>query len=81
MSIAESVFSQALSLPADQRGELAFLLLESLPEDQRPLELEPEYEAEVLRRLGEIDQGNAKLLTLDEVMARMRRSSSSSASS
>lgn len=72
MSIADSVYSQALSLPPEERGELAYLLLESLPEDQRPLELEPDYETEVLRRLEEIDSGQAKLLSLDEVMKRLR---------
>jgi putative addiction module component (TIGR02574 family) len=73
MSAANDLYSQALSLPAEQRGELAYLLLESLPEDERPIELDPEYEAELFRRLEEIDSGRAKMLTLDEVMARLRR--------
>ena len=72
MSIANDLFSQALSLPADKRGELAFLLLESLPEGERPIELDPEYETELLRRLDEIDSGRAKMLTLDKVMSRLR---------
>jgi putative addiction module component (TIGR02574 family) len=73
MSAANDVYSQALSLPAEQRGELAHLLLESLPEDERPIQLDPEYEAELVRRLEEIDSGRAKMLTLDEVLARLRR--------
>lgn len=77
MSIANDVFSQALNLPADQRGELAYLLLESLPEDERPVELDPEYEAELFRRLEEIDSGQAKMLSLGEVMAKLRRHPSS----
>jgi putative addiction module component (TIGR02574 family) len=72
MSIANDLFSQALSLPPEKRGELAFLLLESLPESERPIELDPEYEAELVRRLDEIDAGRAKMVTLEEVMAGMR---------
>ena len=41
MSIANDLFSQALNLPPEKRGELAFFLLESLPEDERPIELDP----------------------------------------
>ena len=37
-----------------------------------PVELDPEYEAELFRRLEEIDSGRAKLLSLDEVMMRLR---------
>jgi putative addiction module component (TIGR02574 family) len=73
MSMAIDLFSQALNLPAEQRGELAFLLLESLPEDERPIELDPEYEAELFRRLNEMDSGQAKLLSLAQVMASLRR--------
>jgi putative addiction module component (TIGR02574 family) len=73
MSAANDLYSQALNLPAEQRGELAYLLLESLPEDQRPIELNPAYETELLRRLDEIDSGQAKMLTLDEVMNGLRR--------
>jgi hypothetical protein len=51
MNVGNELYSQALSLPAEKRGELAFLLLESLPEDERPIEIAPEYEAELFRRL------------------------------
>ncbi len=77
MSAANDLYSQALSLPVEQRGELAYLLLESLPEDQRPIELDPAYETELLRRIQEIDDGRAKMLTLEEVMAGLRRNASS----
>jgi putative addiction module component (TIGR02574 family) len=81
MSIAHDLFSQALSLPAEQRGELAFLLLESLPTHERPLELDPEYETELFRRLEEMDNGKAKMLSLDEVMAKLRSPSTTASSS
>jgi putative addiction module component (TIGR02574 family) len=80
MSVPNDVYSLALDLPAEKRGELAFLLLESLPEDERPIELDPEYEAELFRRLREMDDGQAKMLTLDEAMARIRNPSASDAS-
>ena len=76
MSIANDVFSQALGLPVQQREELALLLWESLPEEDRPLALDPKYEAEVLRRVEEVESGTAKTLTLEEVMARLRKSTS-----
>lgn len=79
MSVANDLFSQALNLPAEKRGELAFLLLESLPEENRPVEIDEEYEAELHRRLEEIDSGRAKLHTLEEVMSRLRKPSSTGA--
>jgi putative addiction module component (TIGR02574 family) len=70
MSIANDVLSQALGLPAQQRRDLALRLLESLPpEEERSNELDLDYEAELLRRVEEIDAGKAKMLTMDEVMA------------
>ena len=80
MNIANDVFSQALGLPAQQREELALLLWESLPEDDRPLVLDAEYEAEVLRRVEEVESGEAKTLTLEDVMARLRKSSTAQSS-
>lgn len=80
MNIANDLFSQALGLPAEQREQLAVLLWESLPEDDRPFGLAPEYEAEVLRRIEEIDSGRARMLGLDEVMATLRGPSGSQAS-
>jgi putative addiction module component (TIGR02574 family) len=55
---------------------LATLLWESLPEQQSSAALDPQYEAEVVRRIEEIDSGRAKMLTLEEVMSHLRKSSS-----
>jgi putative addiction module component (TIGR02574 family) len=66
------LFSQALGLPVESRQELALLLLNSLPVCERSIELDPDYEAELVRRLEEIDTGRANMLTLDEVMARLQ---------
>jgi len=40
------------------------------------IELDPEYEAELLRRIQEMDSGQAKMLPLDAVLARFRRQDS-----
>ena len=47
--------------------------MEDLTCDSSPIELDAEYEAELLRRLEEMDNGRAKMLTLDEVMMSLRR--------
>lgn len=73
MSIAINGYSLALSLPPEERGELAYLLLESLPEDERPLKLDADYEAQLQRRIVDIDNGSAKVLSLEETMKRLRR--------
>jgi hypothetical protein len=39
MNVTAELYSQALGLPATQREELAILLLESLPEDDSPVEV------------------------------------------
>ena len=64
MKVSNNVFSQALGLPTDQREELALLLWESLPENGHPIVLDPQYEAEGMRRIEEMDSGQAKMLTL-----------------
>jgi putative addiction module component (TIGR02574 family) len=74
MTIANDLFSQALALPAEQRKELAIRLWESLPQDDHLPVLESEYEAEIRRRVEEIDSGKAKMLSLEEVMSSVRRS-------
>jgi putative addiction module component (TIGR02574 family) len=80
MNVANDIYSKALGLPSDQREELAILLWESLPENGGSPSLHPHYEAEVMRRIEEIDSGNAKMLTLEEVMAKLRKSSSAQSS-
>jgi putative addiction module component (TIGR02574 family) len=41
-------------------------------DDIASTDLDPAYESELMRRLDEIDSGRAKMLSLDEVMARLR---------
>jgi putative addiction module component (TIGR02574 family) len=67
------LYCQALDLPAEQRGELAILLLESLPDHgDAPIRIDADYAAELRRRLEELDSGRAKKDTLENVMARLR---------
>ena len=72
MSTMNPVYSQALGMSISERKELAMLLLESLPEGDQEFALDPDYEAELMRRLDESDRGQARMLTLGEVMARLR---------
>jgi len=73
MNTTNDVYLNALDLAPEQRGELVMVLLESLPEDvDPPIQLDPEYESELRRRLEELDSGRAQMHTLEQVMARIR---------
>lgn len=67
----EKVRSDALSLPEAERAELAHNLVVSLdgPADK---DAEAAWDAEILRRLGEIDFGTAELIDREELRQRMR---------
>ena len=67
----ESAKEIALELPEHERAELASDLVASLdgPPDLDAAQL---WEAEILRRLQEIDQGTANFLTPEEVLAGIR---------
>jgi putative addiction module component (TIGR02574 family) len=67
----EKVRLEALSLPESDRAELAFDLVASL--DGRPdAGAEQAWDAEILRRLAEIDSGTAKLVDREELRRRLR---------
>lgn len=58
-SVFETVANQALSLSAEDRIRLATELLESVePEASR--EAEQAWEQEIVRRIAQIDSGNAR---------------------
>ena len=67
----EKVRSEALDLSASERAELAYDLMTSLdgPADQ---DVEKAWDAEILRRLAEIDSGTASLIDREELRRRMR---------
>ncbi len=67
----ERVRSEALNLPEGQRAELAYNLVISLDGPPDP-DAEKAWDAEIMRRLSEIDSGAAKLVDRKEFRRRMR---------
>ena len=70
-STLEKVRSEALRLTQAERAELAHSLVGSLdgPVDK---DAESAWDAEILRRLGEIDAGTAELIDREELRRRMK---------
>ena len=67
----EKVHSEALSLSEAERAELAHNLVASLDGPADP-DVETAWDAEILRRLAEIDSGTANLIDREEFRRRMR---------
>lgn len=67
----EKVRSEALNLPESERAELAHNLVASLDGAADP-DAEKAWDAEILRRLAEIDSGTADLIDREEFRRRMR---------
>lgn len=67
----EKVRSEALSLSEAERAELAHNLVASLDGPADP-DVETAWDAEILRRLAEIDSGTANLIDREEFLRRMR---------
>ena len=70
-STLEKLRSEALRLPEDERAELAHSLVLSLdgPADEHA---ELAWDAEIERRLAEIDAGTAGLVDREELRRRMQ---------
>jgi putative addiction module component (TIGR02574 family) len=68
---AEQILQSALSLPPDDRVEIAESLIQSLDEE-RAAEIEAAWAEEIKRRLESIDKGQAQFIPADEVMRSMR---------
>lgn len=70
-STLERVRTEALRLSEAERAELAHSLVESLdgPADQ---DAESAWDAEIVRRLAEVDAGAAELIDREEMRRRMR---------
>lgn len=68
----EEVRDEALALSSEERGHLAEELLDSLPADES-IQWDEEYEAEIQRRVAEIDAGTAVLVDADEAIANARQ--------
>lgn len=70
-STLEKVRAQALNLPESDRAELAQDLVASLDGPADP-DVGKAWDAEILRRLAEIDAGTARLIDREEFSKRMR---------
>ena len=68
---AQSIFEQAMALEYEERAELVEMLSGSLE-----LSTDPEYvaawDAEIKRRIDEVEAGTAKLIPVDEFLKHLR---------
>jgi putative addiction module component (TIGR02574 family) len=71
------IYSQALSLSPVQREELAILLLESLPEEDGPVEVTEDFEEEIHRRLEEHRTGQDKTIDMATFLETIRTAGTS----
>jgi putative addiction module component (TIGR02574 family) len=69
MAAKDDIFSKALSLPPDERAELAAKLLQSLDADEDVSEAEAEeaWDVEIERRVLELREGRVKAIPLEDV--------------
>ena len=67
----EKVRTEALNLPESERAELAHNLVASLDGPSDP-SVEQAWDAEIARRIAEIDSGTANLIDREEFDRRMR---------
>jgi putative addiction module component (TIGR02574 family) len=66
------VFDDALALGEDDRAKLVARLVESL-DGELDVDAGDLWAAEIERRLAKIDAGQARLLSMDEAVARLHR--------
>ena len=71
-SATKKILEDALALPEKEREALVEALSDSL--DPETVELSPEWNSEIRKRIAQIENGEAKTIPWDEVDARMRKS-------
>ena len=69
--VVEELYEEASQLPAEQRAELAGLLLESIEEPDEGVE--QAWAAEIERRMDDYRAGRVKTIPWSEVRARLHR--------
>ena len=69
--LAEKLIQQALGLPAEDRAELARVLIDSLDESDDK-DVEAAWDAELRRRVERVEQGKSHLLPAQEALAEIR---------
>ena len=72
MTMNKALRDQAMQLPPDERLELAYDLLESVPDAGEDLELTDEQKAEIERRMAEHERDPSSAIPLEQFMARLR---------
>jgi putative addiction module component (TIGR02574 family) len=70
-STLDKIRSEALHLKESERAELAYSLVKSL-DGPADADAESAWDAEILRRLAEIDSGTAELIDREELRRRMQ---------
>lgn len=67
---SSELLKQALTLPVAERAELASSLIESLDEAENE-SVEDAWNAEILRRMEDLDSGRVAPVSLDEARRRL----------
>jgi putative addiction module component (TIGR02574 family) len=67
---AIEILKKALTLPVSERAELASTLIESLDEAEDP-SVETAWNAEIIRRMEDLDSGKVKPVSLEEARRRL----------
>ena len=70
--LVTTLSQQAQTLHSADRARLAEMLLDSIHQGVDS-EVESAWDAEILRRLDEVDQGTAKLIAAEDAFAQVRR--------
>lgn len=65
----ETVTADALQLTAEERADLVELLIASI---EPALPLHPEWEAEIARRIADVDSGRSQAIPSEQVFAEVR---------
>ena len=68
----EEVRDKAMALKPEERGQLGEELLDSVESDE-DIQWAAGYEAEIQRRIAEIDEGTAETIDSDEAVANVLR--------
>ena len=69
----EELLRQALQLEPKARAELAALIIESVPTES-PQEVDAAWEAEIQRRMQELEAGSVETIPWEEVREKLIRS-------
>jgi len=67
-----TVLQDALRLPLEDRSRIATRLLESIEEGE-DVDVSPEWQEEINRRIAAVRDGTAKLIPHEEVMEEVRQ--------